>query len=189
MDPFAAETYLCLDLPAPAADQVLRIRRANHDAFRAALPAEITVAGSGGLGVVSPGQDLETVFAALDQVAAAAPPIAASFGPVRRFPHTDIFVLTLVDETPFRVLQQRLASAGIRFVPSPFPFTPHCTLRSRSPVSASDASALLALRITDGFVLEFLTAYALTGVPMTRLHTTRLTGSASSSSPGDRGPS
>jgi 2'-5' RNA ligase len=176
MDPFAAETYLCLDLPTPVAEHVLRIRRAYHDHFRAALPAEITVAGSSGLGVVCPGQDPAAVFAALDHVASATPPIVARFGSVRRFPNTDIFVFTLVDETPFRLLQQRLATSGIRFGPSPFPFTPHCTLRSRPPVTVAEASALLELRITKSFVLEVLTAYALTGIPMTRLHTTRLAG-------------
>ena len=93
-----------------------------------------------------------------------------------RFPNTDIFVLTLVDETPFRVLQHYLATSGIRFEPSPFPFTPHCTLRSRSPVTEAEASALLSLRITESFVLDTLTAYALAGVPMTQLHTAPFTG-------------
>ncbi len=177
MDPFAAETYLCLDLPAPVAEHVLRIRRAHHDAFRAALPAEITLAGSGGLGVVSPGQDPATVFAALDRVAESTPPIVGRFGPVLRFPTTDVFVLTLVDETPFRLLQQRLATSGIGFEPSPFPFRPHCTLRSRSPVSAAEERSLLAVRIAESFVLRTLSAYALDGLPMTRLHASRLTGS------------
>ena len=176
MDPFAAETFLCLDLPNPVADQVLGIRRTHGDAFRAALPAEITVAGSGGLGVVAPGQDPHAVFAALDRVAAVTPPIAATFGPVIRFPQTDIFVLTLVDETPFRVLQQRLAASGIRFRPSPFPFTPHCTLRSHSPVSQAEACGLLSLRITERFVLDTLSVYALDGLPMTRLRAAPLTG-------------
>lgn len=179
MEPFAAETYLCLDLPAPVADQILCIRRAHHDAFRAALPAEITVAGSGGLGVVMPDQDVETVFTALEHVAAMTPPIRATFGPVRRFPNTDIFVLTLVDEAPFHALQQRLATSGIRFEPSPFPFTPHCTLRSRSPVAADEAQHLLSLRISERFVLDTLSVYVLDGRPMTRLYEARLTGSRS----------
>jgi 2'-5' RNA ligase len=177
MDPFAAETYLCLGLPSPVAEQVLSLRRTHGDAFRAALPAEITVAGSGGLGVVSPGQDPPAVFAALDRVAAATPPIAATFGPVIRFPNTDIFVLTLVDERPFRALQERLAASGIQFAHSPFPFTPHCTLRSHAPVSMAEASSLLSVRIAERFMLDSLTAYALTGVPMTRLHGSALTGS------------
>jgi 2'-5' RNA ligase len=177
MDPFAAETYLCLNLPSPVAELILSIRRANGDAFRAALPAEITVAGSGGLGVVAPGQDPRAVFAALDRVAAATHPIAATFGPVIRFPNTDIFVLTLSDERPFRALQERLAASGIQFAHSPFPFTPHCTLRSHAPVSTAEASSLLSLRITEPFVLDTLTAYALTRLPMTRLHASALTGS------------
>jgi 2'-5' RNA ligase len=176
--PFAAETYLCLDLPAPVAERVLRIRRAHQDAFRAALPAEITVAGSGGLGVISPGQDPATVFAALDRVAATTSPIMARFGPVHRFPNTDVFILSLADETPFRLLQQRLASSGIRFEPSPFPFTPHCTLRSRSPVSAAEECSLFAVRIAESFVIQTLTAYALDGLPMTQLHAARFTGSS-----------
>ncbi len=169
MDPFAAETFLCLELPAPVAERVLRIRRAHGDAFRAVLPVEVTVAGSGGLGAIAAGQDPATVFAAVDTVAAATSPIVARFGPVRRIPGADIFVLTLVEETPFRILQKRLAESGIRFAASPFPFTPHCTLRSRSPVTAREARALLRLRITESCVLEVLTVYALTGVAKARL--------------------
>ncbi len=176
MDPFAAETYICLDLPSPVAEHVLSIRRAQGDLYRSALPAEITVAGSGGLGVVAPGQDPHSVFTALDRVAAATPPITARFGPVVRFPQTDTFVLTLSDDMPFRALQRRLETSGIRFTASPFPFTPHCTLRSHAPVSESEVNALLSLRMTERFTLNTLTIYALMGLPMTRLHAASLTG-------------
>jgi hypothetical protein len=31
MDPFAAETFLCLDLPSPVADQVVSLRRTHSN--------------------------------------------------------------------------------------------------------------------------------------------------------------
>src|SRR5438445_7789946 len=102
VDPFAHDTFVCLDVPEPKASEILAIRRHQRDDFRAALPAEITVAGSTGNGPVKSGQDPATVYRLIDEVAAATMAIQASFGPVLRYPDTDIFVLTLADEAPFR---------------------------------------------------------------------------------------
>lgn len=173
---FAADTYVCLDLPASIAEQVLDVRRRHRDDFRAALPAEITVAGSSGVGPVAPGQDAEAVFAELARIASETPPIEVSFGPVIRFPGTDIFVLTVEDERPFRALHERIAGSAMRFQPTPFDYTPHCTLRSRSSVSDAEAAELLALRILGRFIIDTLSVYMLDRLPMSLLYRTKLGG-------------
>ena len=173
---FPADSYVCLDLPPPVGDAVMAVRRRHRDEFRAALPAEITVAGSGGVGVIDPAEDRERVFATLDRIAAETPPIQASFGPVIRFPNTDIFVLSLADPAPVRALHERIARSGLRFRPVPFDFTPHCTLRSRSPVTEEEAADLLAVAIAGGFVLDAISVYMLDQLPMTLLHRTKLMG-------------
>jgi 2'-5' RNA ligase len=173
---FEHDTFVCLDLPEPKASEVLAIRRRHRDEFRSALPAEITVAGSSGNGPLEPGQDPEHVLAVIDDIAATTPPIRAEFGPVLRFPGTDIFVFTLRDEVPLRDLHQRIATSGLRFRPSPFPFSPHCTLGSRSPVSDAEADQMLSLTPPGAFILDAVAVYVLAGLPLTTLHRTRLTG-------------
>ncbi|MGH2350911.1 MAG: 2'-5' RNA ligase family protein [Chloroflexota bacterium] len=176
---FDHDTYVCLDLPSSVAEQVLAIRRAQRDEFRAALPAEITVAGSSGVGPIAPDQDPQEAFARLDAIAAQTPPIEASFRDVVRFPNTDIFVLALKNQRPFRALHERIATSGLRFKPTPFSDdTPHCTLRSRSPVTEEEAAELLALRIPEPFVIDTMSVYRLDKLPMTLLHRSRLTGTA-----------
>jgi hypothetical protein len=173
---FEQDTFVCLDLPEPQASEVLAVRRHHRDEFRSALPAEITVAGSSGNGPLEAGQDPSAVFHVIDEIAASTEPIRAAFGPVLRLADTDIFVLTLKDETPFRALHQRIGTSGIRFRSSPYPYNPHCTLRSRSPVSRRDAENLSRLALPGDFVLDTLSVYVLAGLPVTLLHRTRLTG-------------
>lgn len=166
---FEELTYVCLDVPEPAASQVMAIRRAQQDDFRAALPAEITVAGSGGVGEFEPGQDPNQVFGLIDAIAARTPSIRASFGPVIRFPGTDIFVFTLRHEAPIRSLHRELAESPIRWRPVRYEFTPHCTLRSRSPVMDAEADELLATRPPSPFVFDTLSVYEISPDPHGRL--------------------
>jgi 2'-5' RNA ligase len=173
---FERDTYVCLDLPPPIAERVLNIREQQRDDFRAALPAEITIAGSGGVGPLDPTQDPDAVFAALERIATETPPIEASFGPVIRFRQTDIFVLTLKDPAPLRALHERIAQSGISFRPAIYDFTPHCTLRSRSPVSQNEAEDLLNLQIQYGFVLDTMSVYMMEELRMRLLQRVHLTG-------------
>lgn len=161
MDTIAEQTYAVLDLPAPVADRILEIRRRHRDDFRAALPAEVTLVGSNGVGCFVIGQPAHRVFEVLDQIAAETPPIEAALGRVERFPISDIFVFRLVPESPLWELHERIAQSGLAFDPSPFPFGPHVTLRSRSPVSDDEARGVLAERIAESFVLRDLSVYRL----------------------------
>ncbi|MEX2555816.1 MAG: 2'-5' RNA ligase family protein [Actinomycetota bacterium] len=173
---FEAGTYVCLDVPEPVASRIMEIRRRHRDGFRAALPVEITVAGSGGVDVIEPGQDPATVLRLLDEIAARTPPIVARFGDSLRFPGTDVFVFALEDPAPFEALHGRIISSGIRFKPSPHGFFPHCTLRSRSPVTEAEAEDLMQARIERDFVLRGMALYVLDGLPMSVMHTGELTG-------------
>lgn len=163
--PFDGDTYAVLDLPEPVASMVMAIRRKHNDAFRSALPAEITVAGSGGVGCFIADEDPEHVWGVLGEIAATTRPIKTTFGEVIRFPGTDIFVIRPHPDDALRALHARIANSPIRFRPNPFPYTPHCTLRSRSPVSDDEAEALVAERIPDSFTLEQMSVYRLAAGP------------------------
>lgn len=159
--PFDEDTYAVLDLPEPVASRVMAIRRKHNDAFRSALPAEITVAGSGGVGSFVVDEDPEHVWAVLGDIAARTEPIETAFGDVIRFPETNIFVIRPDPDAALRALHARIADSSIRFRPNPFPYTPHCTLRSRSPVTDADAADLFAERIPERFTLDQLSVYRL----------------------------
>jgi 2'-5' RNA ligase len=166
---FEFDSYVVLDVPPPMSDRVMAIRRKHRDDFRMALPIEITVAGSSGVGVIEKDQDPDAVFDLLRTIAEHTSPVIAEFGGVLRFDGTDIFVLTLADEGPFHRLHKEIAESGIRFAPSPFPYKPHCTLRSLSPISKSDVADLMATRLDGEFILRTLSVFAMSGLPMERL--------------------
>jgi hypothetical protein len=155
------------------------------DALRWSLPAETTVSGSSGTGPIAADEAPMGVIATLDRIAAETAPIRAAFGPARRFPNSDVFYLSFLDEAPLRALHERIARSGLRFQPTPFPFGPHCTLRTRSPVTDDEAAEALAARIDGEFVLDTLSLYDLPARVMSvegfatllcLLHRARLTG-------------
>jgi hypothetical protein len=185
-----ANTYVVLDIPSPFAERVLAIRERQQDFFRWSLPAETTVSGSSGTGPIAQDEDLERVRHVLDRIAAEGAPVTASFGPVRRFQRSDVFYLSFVDEAPLRQLHKRIAESGLRFSPVAFDFTPHCTVRTRSPVTDHEAAELLATSVPGEFKLDTLSLYELNertahrasagrfAVLLCLLHRARLTGRA-----------
>ena len=66
---FEHPTYIVLDLPKDMADKIMKIREDNKDEFRTSLPAEITVAGSSGVGILTKGQDEKAVYRNIEEIA------------------------------------------------------------------------------------------------------------------------
>lgn len=155
-----ALTYVVLDVPEPQASAVMTVRQAHKDLFRAALPVEITLSDT-----IHPEQDPSEVFGALGTVAAATVPIKTSFLGPHRFPNSDTFVMRLVVDEPFLELRRRIINTGITFLPSEYAFVPHCTLRTRAPVSDEEARQLLATEIHGEMTLNTLSVYTLTRAP------------------------
>jgi 2'-5' RNA ligase len=172
---FDKNTYIVLELPEPYASKVHQIRIEQQDEFRASLPNEITLAGSGGVGPIAEDQNPEVLFKVVNEIAQATKPFRASFTKPRRFPSTDIVVMELSNEKPFRDLHERLVSSPLKFQESKFPYTPHCTLRSRSPLSDSNFAKLSKLRIDGFFNLDTLAIYSMPA-PMKLLHRVKLIG-------------
>ena len=169
--------YFVLYVPEPFATRVMDVRHAHRDTLRSSLPVEFTIAGSSGVGVLDPEQDLSKAYASIDAIAAETAPIEVEFGPVHRFPNSDVFVLTVQNPAPFFALQKRVMASGLRFLPTPFPsFLPHCTLRSRSPITEADANGLLGVRIPGRFTLDSLSVCGLDRPPVTLLHHAVLAG-------------
>ena len=81
---FSLPTYLVLELPSAVAADVIALR-ARFDGKMACLPAEITIAGSSGVGVLEENQEAEAAFNAM-RVAA-----AGHLHSPRRSPHWSDF--------------------------------------------------------------------------------------------------
>jgi hypothetical protein len=75
-----AETYVVLDVPDPVAGRVLDLRRQARDDFRAALPAEVTVIGSGGAGPIVRHQGVSSLTKAVRTVVESTTAIETSHG-------------------------------------------------------------------------------------------------------------
>ena len=152
----SALTYVVLDVPDPQAAAVRAIRQAHGDLFRAALPVEITLTDS-----FQPEQEPSPAFDALDRIATHTAPIEASFTTAHRFPGSDTFVMRPKNDEPFRQLRDAIIGAGLRFESSPYEYVPHCTLRTRSPVSEEEADELLATAIPGPMTLDTISVYTL----------------------------
>lgn len=174
-----ALSYVVLDIPEPQASAIMSIRVTHADLFRAALPIEITLTDS-----FAPSQPASEAFAILNEIGATTLPIHASFAGAHRFPNSDTFVMRLSDDAPFHAFRERITSTGLRFEPSQYEFVPHCTLRTRSPVSRHEAKQLLATEIPGRMALDRLSLYTLrradtpAGVNCALRHRVRLRGQA-----------
>ena len=173
---FIGDTYIVVEVPDPVAEQVMAIRQQYHDELLMPLPAEITLIGSSGVGVFDLSQDACEALEILDVIASETKPIRAEFGPVHRFPNTDIFVLTLINEEPFIDLHNRIKNSGLRFLPSPFPFKPHCTILRTAPVNEKTMRDLLQIKITNDFVIDTMSVYLFDKDLLKLLHRVKLTG-------------
>lgn len=150
--------YLVLELPKSIGTRVLDIRR-RYDPRLAAFPAEITVAGSSGIGTIAPDQDARVVFQALSQVASERLPISSRFVGISRFATGPVVWLQPADPDPFIVIQQALVATGIHFNIHKFSYTPHCSL-SNCNLAPSVIEALLREDFPqEAFELSVLALY------------------------------
>lgn len=128
------------------------------------------------------------MFSTLDRIAADTPVINGRFGPMLRFPDTDIFVLTMEDPQPFVDLHRRIGESEIEFLSSPFPFMPYCTVRGQvvGAASSEEAEELLDLSIDRPFRCEMLSTYTIEAFPLLKLrHRSHLDAASSESSRSD----
>lgn len=151
---------IVLELPEPVAGQIGRVQRRFGYAQDSQLPVHVTLAGSNGLGEVQLEDESVAALSVLDVIGKATAPITASFGGAIRFPGTDTFALTLVDDGRTIALHRMIAESGLSFGAMPFPFTPHCTLTSGMPRTTEETEELLATLVPGTFVLDSLSAYS-----------------------------
>ena len=121
-------------------------------------------------------KDKEFVFNTIRNIASKTRPILASFQDVLRFPGTDLFVLTLKDEERFRLLHEEIRKSGIKFKDNRFPYKPHCTLRSRTPITDYEIAEIMETKLLDEFIIDTISIYMVDKIPLDRLYTVKLLG-------------
>jgi 2'-5' RNA ligase len=160
---FDEPTYIVLNVPSPVADKIRETRR-YFDPARSLLSVEISVAGSNGLGTITPGQDHEMVFAAIDHVAAMCQPFKAEFGRVERFKDTGIYYYMLEDPEPFIKIHHMLHESAVRFEPVNYEYEPHCTLKLGKHLEYSEEEILKKIQPPpEEFIINTLSVYSLVG--------------------------
>lgn len=152
-------TAVVLEVPFPVSQRIQELRERFDPVLARSVPVEVTIAGSSGLAVLAPGQDSAAVFATLQQIAAATPSFTAAFGRAFRFPHSTVYALTVKPLRPFRELHQRLKTAPVRFLPSPFHFMPHCSLHIWGELPETLAQEIIQTRIPEHFGISNLALY------------------------------
>ncbi|HKO57306.1 MAG TPA: 2'-5' RNA ligase family protein [Thermoanaerobaculia bacterium] len=168
-------TYIVLEVPAVLAARVLELRTKYRPDY-APLPAEITLIGSSGRGVLEPTQSAAAVIARVDEIAESTLPLKVRFADMETFPGSGVYFFPPVPREPFEELHLRLLEAGILCRSSPFPFRPHLTIaRIASPKLGSK---LLAESAPEGeFMIDQLAIYSQVGFDTRVHHRTRLRGS------------
>ncbi|MDR7207071.1 hypothetical protein COJ92_30980 [Priestia megaterium] len=161
MEHFKHDTYIVLELPIKIYEQVMTIKMTFKDSIEMVTPADITVAGSSGVGLLDPSQEPHAVYSILDNIALKIKPIKTSFLEVMRFPSTNIFFFSFKDETPFHDLHRKIAHSNIRFFKSEFPFKPHVTLCTRSSITEAEIKKLLATKLDEEFIIDTLSICSL----------------------------
>jgi 2'-5' RNA ligase len=85
-----------------------------------------------------------------------------------RFPGSDVFVVQPEDPDSIVTLHERIATCGIEFDPSQFPFVPHCTLTQPANPTSTDPDAS-ELQLDAEFTAATLSVYQIETFPLLTL--------------------
>jgi len=159
---FSRPTYIVLDLPDAVSREIQQIRK-DLDPERANLNAEISLIGSSGVGVISPGQPFRRVFNEVDRVAAEFEPFTTGFIGVDCFAGTGICFFVMDNFEIFNNIHRRLGEADIHYEPVRFPYQPHCTLTLLdNPLSVQEVEKIKAVPVpTIKFLITTMSVYSI----------------------------
>ena len=151
-------TFVVAELPPNIAAWVRETRLAFDPAI-SHLPAEITLAGSSGVGPISAGQSIKSVRPKLEAALVGRVPFEARFTGIGNFPGTDIFFAS-PEPGPFTALHMAIVSSGIAFGPSAFTYRPHCSLKGFTPLRPGQREALDTLSVPAApFAIHTVSVY------------------------------
>jgi 2'-5' RNA ligase len=163
-------SFIVAELPEAIAAWVRSARQELEPAI-AHMPAEITLAGSSGVGHLKIGQHLEEIEQTLSELLEHRLPFEARFLRINHFLNTEIFFLEPARE-PFDELHSLIANSALEFEENPFPFNPHCSLKGFTLLQPEDREKLEQLVIpAEPFLIQSIAVYELEQMQAKRLLT------------------
>jgi 2'-5' RNA ligase len=148
--------YVIAPLDGEAARRILAIQHEFDPRSAREWTPHVTLAGSSGMGPISPAVTRDELQRALAPVAEESPPLSLPFGAPVRFMQSDVVVLPLDPHGPLRELHERIKSSGLPYAQPRFAFTPHATLSFYPQLTRQRAAKLLAMRIEEPAVITRL---------------------------------
>lgn len=160
--------FVVAELPGPIAAWV-REMRGQFEPGIAHLPAEITLAGSSGVGPIAPGQSIASVQEMLTAALVGRIPFEGRFISIGNFPDTEIFFAAPEPE-PFHSIHDAIVASGIAFGPSRFNYSAHCSIKGFTPLRPGQREAIESIAVPSGtFVISTVSVYEMAGMQSTRL--------------------
>lgn len=151
--------FVLAELHGEAASQIAEVNARFDRKLAGTKPPHVTMAGSSGVGPISPSVSAEELLVKLGPVAEATPPLELEFGAPMRFMQSDIVVIPLNPHGQLRELHDRVATCGLPFARARFSFTPHVTLSLYPRLAEHTVRELLAVRIRGKCVIDTLQCY------------------------------
>lgn len=151
-----AGIFILVNLQGELADQVHAVQ-ARYDPRMANFAApHFTLIGSSGAGPIAADTPIERLHDVLDPIARSTDPLSLHFERPVRFMHTNTFVLPLDPHGALRELHDRIKRSGLPMARSRHAFTPHVTLSHYRTPTDDEAKELLAVRISEPFIVDHL---------------------------------
>ena len=147
------------ELRGDVAERLLEIQRRYDPRMVAELPPHITIAGSSGMGPISPDTTDADLRAALAPVAAAIAPFTVRLEPPMQFMQSPVVVMEIDPNGPIRALHEAIKSSGLSYEQPRFTFTPHVTLSFYPTLTRDRVRELRAVRIAEPITVDSIQAY------------------------------
>jgi 2'-5' RNA ligase len=147
------------ELRGEIAARVLEIQRRVDPRMAAELPPHVTIAGSSGMGPISPDVTDVELRAALQPVAAATAPFTVRLPPPRQFMQSTVVSMQIDPNGPIRALHERIKLSGVTYEAARFTFTPHLTLSFYPELPRELLRELLRVRFDDPLPIDSIQAY------------------------------
>ncbi|HBH47096.1 MAG TPA: hypothetical protein DDX98_00555 [Bacteroidales bacterium] len=146
-------SYIIAEIEDPAMTEILNLRN-KFDKVTAQLPVEITLAGSSGVGPISPGQSIDAIINQIDQILASVTPFKFTFKDFNRFENSKIYYLEPRDRKEFDMLHTCFSESSITFTQNPFPYNPHCTIQSSHGLLSENQIEILRVEKFPQYEIE-----------------------------------
>jgi 2'-5' RNA ligase len=151
--------FIIAPITGPVGDRIAALQEAHDPRILKLGQPHVTVAGSSGMGPITPITTTSELEAALGAIAADTPPIALRFGRPTKFMQTKIVVLPLDPHGALRTLHERIKTSGLRSTPPRFFFTPHVTLSLYRELPPDVLKSLLRQQFEEPVIVDRIEAH------------------------------